>query len=154
MSSSSWSSREQLTPEFASLPGCDNTASPWPHATRRTTSSASQPNALDGRLTHLALDTSPGEVNRALRLLFTRATEHQDHHARAIGTFILSLWYPSQYHQDLNDLAFLPMDHNRAVRHLLNFIITCQVNIRQLVDYSQISPLLDAWGHRRYLSHE
>lgn len=109
------------------------------------TASGSNPHALDGRLAWLDLHTRAPIVHRALRHLFTVAMQDTND-AATVGNFLLSLWSPSQYHLDLNELGFLERETNYAVRHLANFIVACQVNFRQIVTHSNMAPVIAAWG--------
>lgn len=99
----------------------------------------------ENRLTWLDLHTRPAAVRNALITLLTEAMKDTSDAKRA-GNFLLSLWSPGQYHQDLNELGFLERELNFAVRHLLNFIIAGQANIRQLLTHSEIAPVMAAWG--------
>ena len=99
----------------------------------------------ENRLTWLDLHTRPAAVRNALITLLTEAMKDTSDAKRA-GHFLLSLWSPGQYHQDLNELGFLERELNFAVRHLLNFIIAGQANIRQLLTHSEIAPVMAAWG--------
>lgn len=109
------------------------------------TAYGSNPQALDGRLAWLDLHTRAPIVHRALRHLFTVAMQDTNDSA-TVGNFLLSLWSPSQYHLDLNELGFLERETNYAVRHLANFIVACQVNFRQIVNHSNMAPVIAAWG--------
>jgi len=101
--------------------------------------------APDGRLTWLDLNTRAPLVHRALITLFTEAMQETSDAKRA-GRFLLSLWSPSQYTLDLNDLGFFGQELNFACRHVANFIIACQVNFRQIVTHSEMEPIIAAWG--------
>lgn len=101
--------------------------------------------ALDGRLAWLDLHTRAPIVHQALQHLFSVAMQETNDAAR-VGNFLLSLWSPSQYHLDLNELGFLERETNFAVRHLANFIVACQLNFREIVTYSQMAPVIAAWG--------
>lgn len=113
-----------------------------------TTANGSNQQALDGRLAWLDLNTRATTVHRALQHLFSVAMQETNDAAR-VGNFLLSLWSPSQYHLDLNELGFLERETNFAVRHLANFIVACQVNIREIVTYSQMVPVIAAWGGKQ-----
>ena len=110
-----------------------------------TTVSGSNQQALDGRLAWLDLNTRAPIVGQALVHLFSVAMQ-ETNDAPRVGNFLLSLWSPSQYHLDLNELGFLERETNFAVRHVANFIVACQVNIREIVTYSQMAPVIAAWG--------
>lgn len=97
------------------------------------------------RLIWLDLPTRPADVNRALVSLFTEAMQETSDAKRA-GHLLLCLWSPSQYHLDLNELGFFELELNHACRHLMNFIIACQVNFRQIVTHSEMEPVIAAWG--------
>lgn len=112
------------------------------------TASGSNRQALDGRLEWLDLHTRAPIVHRALRHLFTVAMQDTND-AATVGNFLLSLWSPSQYHLDLNELGFLERELNYSVRHLANFIIACQVNFREIVTYSNMAPIIAAWGEEQ-----
>jgi len=99
----------------------------------------------DNRLQWLHLSTRTRDVQRALNTLFTQAMGEGSDSQRA-GLFLLSLWSPSRYPLDLSDLGFFERELNYACRHLSNFIIACQVNFRTIVTYSQIAPVIAAWG--------
>ncbi len=103
---------------------------------------------LDGRLTWLDLNTRASTVHRSLNALFGQALTDTKDAARA-GRFILSLWSPGRYHLDLNDLAYFEQNLNFACRHLMNFIIACQVDFRQLVTHSEMAPVIAAWGDQQ-----
>ena len=99
----------------------------------------------ENRLTWLALHTRPPAVRQALITLLNEAMKDTSDAKRA-GRFLLSLWSPGQYHQDLNELGFFERELNFAVRHLLNFIIAGQASIRQLLTHSEMEPVMAAWG--------
>ncbi|MFB2704251.1 DUF7673 family protein [Marinobacter shengliensis] len=99
----------------------------------------------ENRLTWLDLHTRPPAVRQALITLLNEAMKDTSDAKRA-GRFLLSLWSPGQYHQDLNELGFFERELNFAVRHLLNFIIAGQASIRQLLTHSEIEPVIAAWG--------
>ena len=101
--------------------------------------------APDSRLSWLDLNTRPAAVRHALITLLTEAMNETSDAKRA-GRFLLSLWSPGQYPLDLNELGFFERELNFAVRHLLNFIIAGQVNIRMLLTYSEMEPVMAAWG--------
>nr|BBJ03783.1 hypothetical protein YBY_16310 [Marinobacter nauticus] len=101
--------------------------------------------APDNRLAWLDLHTRPAAVRSALITLLTEAMKDTSDAKRA-GRFLLSLWSPGQYHQDLNELGFFERELNYAVRHLLNFIIAGQVSLRQLLTQSEMEPVMAAWG--------
>ncbi|MDX1816088.1 MAG: hypothetical protein R3180_00105 [Marinobacter sp.] len=109
------------------------------------------PAALDGRLGWLCLYTTPEITNRSLTELFTRALD-DDRDAQRAGEFILSLWNSGTV--DLADLSFFDRDLNYAARHIINFFISCQVNLRQLATYREIEPIEAAWGTPVGGSHE
>ena len=113
-----------------------------------TTANGSNQQALDGRLAWLDLNTRATTVHRALQHLFSVAMQETNDAAR-VGNFLLSLWSPSQYHLDLNELGFLERETNFAVRHLANFIVACQLNFREIVTYSQMAPVIAAWGGKQ-----
>lgn len=93
----------------------------------------------------LHLNTKPHAVHRALIGLFTEAMQETNDAARA-GRLLLSLWSPAQHHLDLNDLGFFEPELNAACRHLLNFIIGLGMNFRDLVTYTEMEPVIAAWG--------
>lgn len=112
-----------------------------------STSTRSDLAALDGRLTWLDLNTRPPAVNSALNRLFVMAMQ-DNRDAQRAGRFLLSLWSPDQHPLDLNDLSLFECELNFACRHLMNFIVACQVNFRSLVTHSQMAPVIAAWGDR------
>lgn len=107
-------------------------------------SGANQPDQ-ENRLSWLDLNTRPAAVRQALIALLNEAMK-DTRDAKRAGHFLLALWSPSQYHQDLNDLGFLERELNFAVRHLLNFIIAGQASLRQLLTHSEMEPVISAWG--------
>lgn len=102
----------------------------------------------DGRLQWLDLHTRPHAVRQALITLFSVAMQETSDAKRA-GFFLLSLWSPGKYPLDVSELGFFERELNFAVRHLLNFIIAGQVNFRMLVTYSEMAPVIAAWGEEQ-----
>lgn len=99
----------------------------------------------EGRLTWLDLHTRPANVRQAVTTLLKEAMKDTSDAKRA-GLFLLSLWSPGRYPLDLNELGFFERELNYAVRHLLNFIIAGQVNIRMILTHSEMAPVMAAWG--------
>lgn len=107
--------------------------------------SSSNQQAPESRLTWLDLNTRPANVRQAVTTLLNEAMKGTSDAKRA-GQFLLSLWSPGQYPLDLNELGFFERELNYAVRHLLNFIIAGQVNIRMILTHSEMAPVMAAWG--------
>lgn len=123
--------------------------SAFPLQAKRTesgsSSACSQSTTPESRLHWLDLNTRAPLVHRALISLFTEAMQETSDAKRA-GHLLLCLWSPSQYRLDLNELGFFEQELNFACRHLMNFIIACQVNFRQIVTHSEMEPIIAAWG--------
>ncbi|SFM72056.1 DUF7673 family protein [Marinobacter pelagius] len=107
--------------------------------------SSSNQQAPESRLTWLDLHTRPANVRQAVTTLLNEAMKGTSDAKRA-GLFLLSLWSPGRYPLDLNELGFFERELNYAVRHLLNFIIAGQVNIRMILTHSEMAPVMAAWG--------
>lgn len=129
----------------AASPGLSSGSGKGPSAFQSQPVSATNLQTPDGRLEWLDLYTRPHAVRQALITLFTAAMQETSDAKRA-GHFLLSLWSPGKYPLDVNELGFFERELNFAVRHLLNFIIAGQVNFRMLVTYSEMAPVIAAWG--------
>lgn len=101
------------------------------------------------RLHWLDLHTRPASVRAALITLRTEALSDNAHSALA-GRFLLWLWHHGNSPLDPSDLAYLDQALNFAVRHLLNFTIATQVDLRQLLTASEMAPVLAAWGENTH----
>jgi hypothetical protein len=144
MSSTTTTASQQTPTGLSSAPG----ESPL---TSARSAAHTNPAALDGRLGWLCLYTTPEITNRSLNELFTRAMD-DDRDAKRAGDFILSLWNSGSV--DLTDVAFFDRELNYAARHIVNFFISCQVNLRQLATYREIEPIEAAWGQPSGGDHE
>lgn len=91
------------------------------------------------------MTTTPPVALRAIQTLFRKAME-DGHQAKQVGTFILSLWSPEKYPLNLDDVAYFEGELNSAARHLINFLIGCQVQFRQLVTFQEVEPIIAAWA--------
>lgn len=85
-------------------------------------------------------------MQQALKTLFAKAMESRRcAQSQMASSLLLALWSPNQHRLDLNDLGYLDRPLNVAARHLINFLIGCQIQFRQLATYQDMEAIITTW---------